>query len=313
MNMIERYLASVAWRLPPPSRDDIVSELRDDILSRIEAAEARGAAATEAQISAVLRATGHPATVAARFAAQDGLLPPEAVPWFWAHLRALAILVAVLQGAGALVAGFAGQRPEQAIAQAVGQGAVNMLQALGALLLAYLCFSRYLYPRLMQKWDPAKLPAPPAPGRDHGSTLSHAIGLVFGIVMLLWWAGAVQLPAIPSHLQPGPVWESVFVPVLLLLAMGVALQLVELFAPSRRRLIAALAVGIAVASFALGNYLLRHGPLLVAADDSLSARAMAGINAAGGVILIVIMTASVFEAWQRARQLFAPRAACSGA
>ena len=41
MNMVERYLGAMAWQLPRCAREDIVTELRDDILTRIEAIEAQ--------------------------------------------------------------------------------------------------------------------------------------------------------------------------------------------------------------------------------------------------------------------------------
>lgn len=47
MSIVERYLASVAWYLPESSRADIVNELRDDILSRIEAVESGSGRAAE--------------------------------------------------------------------------------------------------------------------------------------------------------------------------------------------------------------------------------------------------------------------------
>jgi hypothetical protein len=58
MNRVERYLGAVAWQLPGSAREDIVSELRDDILSRIEAVQAQsGRSATDADIGVVQRAT----------------------------------------------------------------------------------------------------------------------------------------------------------------------------------------------------------------------------------------------------------------
>ena len=41
MDLVERYLNAVAAQLPKEARDDIVAELRDEIMGRIEALEAR--------------------------------------------------------------------------------------------------------------------------------------------------------------------------------------------------------------------------------------------------------------------------------
>ena len=41
MDLVERYLKAVAAQLPKATRDDIVAELRDEIMGRIEALEER--------------------------------------------------------------------------------------------------------------------------------------------------------------------------------------------------------------------------------------------------------------------------------
>src|SRR5690606_30466206 len=37
MGLIEKYLRAVAAQLPPDAREDVIAELRDDLMSRVEA------------------------------------------------------------------------------------------------------------------------------------------------------------------------------------------------------------------------------------------------------------------------------------
>jgi hypothetical protein len=68
MNLIDEYLRAVSILLPKLQRDDIIAELRDTILSRIEAREAElGRPLTDDETEAVLREVGHPVVVAARY------------------------------------------------------------------------------------------------------------------------------------------------------------------------------------------------------------------------------------------------------
>lgn len=68
MDLIEEYLKAVAVLLPRAQRDDIVAELRDMILTRVEAREEElGRALTPDEVEAVLREIGHPLVVAARY------------------------------------------------------------------------------------------------------------------------------------------------------------------------------------------------------------------------------------------------------
>ena len=67
MDLMERYLNAVAAQLPKDVREDIVAELRDEIMGRLEALEARlGRPATDDEVETLLREVGHPLSVAAR-------------------------------------------------------------------------------------------------------------------------------------------------------------------------------------------------------------------------------------------------------
>ena len=84
MDLVERYLKAVAAQLPKDNRDDIVAELRDEIMGRLEALEARlGRVPTDDEVEALLREVGHPLTVAARYRpGPHALIGPELYPWW---------------------------------------------------------------------------------------------------------------------------------------------------------------------------------------------------------------------------------------
>ncbi|HEV2532348.1 hypothetical protein [Phenylobacterium sp.] len=110
MNLVDEYLRAVSVLLPKAQADDIIAELRDTILSRIEAREAElGRPLTDDETEAVLREIGHPLVVAARY--REGpqhVVGPTLYPyWAFAVKLGLAIQVvaAVLVLFGRTIAG----------------------------------------------------------------------------------------------------------------------------------------------------------------------------------------------------------------
>lgn len=97
-DMIDRYLEAVAAQLPVEERDDIIAELKDLILSRVEAREEEtGRSLTDDEREAILKEIGHPLVVAARYRkGPDSLIGPELFPyWLYGAKAGLLILGAV--------------------------------------------------------------------------------------------------------------------------------------------------------------------------------------------------------------------------
>ena len=91
MELLDRYLHAVRKRLPGKPRDDIVAELRDILLTQIEAEEtSRGRRLSEDEIAAMLKRFGRPMTVAARYGASNYLIGPALYPAYLASLKLLA-------------------------------------------------------------------------------------------------------------------------------------------------------------------------------------------------------------------------------
>ena len=94
MNLVDRYLSAVAQQLPAARRDDIVRELKANILDRLEAlAEEQGRATTAADEASVLAELGHPQQVAAGFQPPRTLVNAE---WFPFYTKSLAYGLVVI-------------------------------------------------------------------------------------------------------------------------------------------------------------------------------------------------------------------------
>ena len=125
MDLVERYLKAVAAQLPKETREDIVAELRDEIMGRIEDLEARlGRAPSDDEVEALLRDVGHPLTVAARYrSGPQALIGPELYPWWLFGVKVgLAVMVCVTL-IGLAVRVLVG---DVYLGQAIGQGFASL-------------------------------------------------------------------------------------------------------------------------------------------------------------------------------------------
>lgn len=99
MNLVEDYLRAVAILLPKDQRDDIVAELRDLVLSRVEARESELARPLrDDEVEQVLREIGHPLVVAARYReGPQSIVGPALYPfWVFAVKAALAVQFSII-------------------------------------------------------------------------------------------------------------------------------------------------------------------------------------------------------------------------
>ncbi len=126
MDLVERYLKAVAAQLPKESRDDIVAELRDEIMGRLEALEARlGRAPTDDEVEDLLREVGHPLSVAARYRpGPQALIGPELYPWWMFGLKVGLTVMAAVTLIGLSVRVLVG---DVYVGQAIGQGISSLI------------------------------------------------------------------------------------------------------------------------------------------------------------------------------------------
>ena len=282
MDMVERYLEAVAAQLSAEEREDIVAELRDLILSRIEAKEETlERPLTDDEKEAILHEIGHPLVVAARYRkGPDSLIGPELFPYWLYGVKAGLLVLLAVHAILLVVALIGGPRDGgQAISQAfhgfVGAG----LTLIGALTLAGGLMEHYdVKPKWLTQWrvkdlsafqlsDPSQWgaaaagaskarksssPKPPKPSNPAGEAIFSflAVGM-----FVLWWIGLIRFPGLAdlqinggaAAVSPAPIWAVLFVPVLLYALGQMTVDLITMMRPRAVKLRAVLTIVVAAA------------------------------------------------------------------
>src|SRR5215468_6182309 len=96
MDLINRYLQAVKFWLPAKQKDDIASELAEDIRSQVEEQEAAlGRKLNEAEVAAILKHHGRPLLVAQHYLPQRHLIGPVLFPIYVFVLKVVALFYMV--------------------------------------------------------------------------------------------------------------------------------------------------------------------------------------------------------------------------
>ena len=236
MDMLEDYLRAVSRLLPRAQREDVVAELRDEILTRIEAREAeRGRALTPDETEQLLREVGHPIVVAARYRNEPQHAVGPALYPYWAFFVRLALVLEIAISAIVFIARTAaGADPAQAMEQAVVSGLTGAMTLIGfATAAAWIIERKAVTIGYVNTWsvrdlrfldfalwdwsDVSDLLAGRRPGPDRrpsgaayrhdpdwrlrqSSAASGVAAIVCGVVCILWWLGLISF-----GLRPVPV------------------------------------------------------------------------------------------------------------
>lgn len=276
MDIIERYLEAVAAQLPTEDREDIVAELRDLILSRVEAKEEElGRALSDEEKEAILHEIGHPLVVAARYRqGPDRLIGPELFPYWLFGAKAGLIVIAAVQALGLLIHVLGAPADfGRAIGQAFHGFFSGALTLLGALTLAGAIMEHYgLKPTWLTKWrvrdlsafglaDPAKWGASLS-GADKAKAewgtnprvwglkandkpgVEALISLIVSGVFVLWWIGAIRFPGLSEFslaagrvgIEAAPIWTALYGPILAWAVASMAVDAVSLIRGGEGRL-----------------------------------------------------------------------------
>jgi len=327
MDLLDRYLAAVAALLPKAQREDIVAELRDTLLTRMEEKEAElGRPLNTGEREAVLKAFGHPIAVAGRFGTPRALIGPELYPFYIFGVKALLLVAAIVAAIPVVISMITD--PANA-AGGVGRFVSGFLSAgltmIGAATVVGVAFERGWLPRTgFADWKVADLPIldPLGSGKKglfRKGALERRFEALLEVILIalfiLWWTGLVTAPwsnrvtGSDMVLQPGAVWATLYWPILGVASLQLVSSLTGLLRPAWVRARAALELAGSAGGLALTLVLLQAGRLIVVAsegDRGPSAEAIIGLQQALDlsfhltlvVMIVVFLVKIAIDLWR---------------
>ena len=298
-DLIDRYLAAVARELPADKRTDIVAELRDELMSGVEAQEeGLDRPLTEAELEALLVEFGNPLVVAGRYRKVQYLIGPRVFPFWWAAVRATLVVIAavylVLIVLGLVMTGRVGVGPLPSPTFVVGF-------AFGAVTLACALAEWFGKPEAMARWRPQRLP--PASGK-RASRFELLTELGMGVVFLLWWTGAIHfrntIPEIGLQIDLAPVWKRFFWWILAYSIVEIGSNIVALVRPDRAQLVRWMMIWRSLMGAAVLLGVIQASHFLVVTGPAGKAQAIFDLwmRFGIGVTIAVFLGRAAVEAWR---------------
>ncbi|PVM90120.1 hypothetical protein [Caulobacter endophyticus] len=271
MDLLDRYLGAVAALLPKAQREDIVAELRDLLLNRIEEKEeALGRPLTDKEREAVLKDFGHPLAVAGRYGPQRSLIGPTLYPFYIFALKIALAVAAAISIIPALAAGLLGHdNPARLVANALFDHFPSSALMLGGLVtLVAAGIERGWTPLTgLTEWKVSDLPVP---NRKKGLFETRFNALFEAVVValfILWWTGLWKVDVGDLTvkgavvLKPSAIWQTLYWPILAWSAVQLVSALVTLVQPGRVRLRAVFELAVGAGGMAMTTILWKSLPL----------------------------------------------------
>lgn len=305
MDLLDRYLGAVAALLPAAQRDDIVAELRDLIMNRIEEKEAAlGRPLTKKETEELLREIGHPLAVAGRYGPQRSLIGPEIYPFYIFGLKIALALAAFVTVIPLLVVMATGQMDvSQLLTRSVHNFIPSALSLIGVATLIGAAIERgWIKTGDLGKWRVADLPVlPPRKSWFVKSRFEALFELAAVVLFVLWWTGAVVFPIAPA-LEGGdgrltwtlaPVLVSLWWPILALAVLQAVSSLIQIVSPGSVRPRAVAEIIGAIGGLGLVTVLWPAQPLIVFSSPDLSVDNLANLQTTVDLTFKVIMVVAV--------------------
>jgi hypothetical protein len=291
VTLLDRYLASVRSALPESQRDDIFSELSEDLRSQIEDREAElGRPLTDSEVETMLKRHGHPLIVAGRFREDHRnvsfgreLIGPTLYPFYIRVLMFNLGITSVIQLVVFTALFFSGQ-----VDHASGVIPSLFYGVLCQFVVVTLIFSiadRH-WKKHPDSWDPRKLthilhPAfaiqgePKPVSRSESARVSRfdsvaqLVALCVGLVWLRIAQGAPFLIFGPAaaFLRPAPIWHHFYWPVVALAGLGIVQALINLVRPDWLRVMVIYRALTATAWIVMLFFLLKAGNWVALAQN----------------------------------------------
>lgn len=315
MEILERYLAAIRRDLPVAKADDIVAELRDDLLTRIEAREEiLGRALDKADMEQLLRDYGRPMLVAARFREHQYLIGPATYPYYLAGLKFGAYIVGILT---AVVLGvdmaFGSRTLAEAGLQAIATFFNFSVVGFGIVTFLFALMERRGGWKDEYDWSIEDMPTLDHLAKD--TRRDAPLEIVAGSLFLLWWFGVIPFP--PEEwrqftIEQAPIWAELFWPIALLIGARLVMSMLALapsrLEPLRRALDLATVIGgfvLVLLLFQAGHWVdVEVGAMTAAEADGLEGAVNLAIRIALVVNAVLLFLATLGGAWRwlRGRQ-----------
>lgn len=240
MNLLNRYLQAVGQLLPKVRRDDIVAELRANLLSEIEdKGEALGRPLTEDEQAAILHRYGNPTLVAGRYREPNlglafgvQLIGPELFPIYRTVLGIiLGVTLCVLTAVTFVVATATKEQIT------LGRMLAPLPIQFFVTTLIFILIDRGKN-HILNRWDPRQLPAVKQ-DQQEGPTKRNIFNFICLAVGTAWIAmtprwpylmlgpGALYLPALDLKLMPQ--WPLFYWMIVAQMLAGLTLQFFRVF------------------------------------------------------------------------------------
>ncbi|XOV85622.1 MAG: hypothetical protein ACFHXK_11005 [bacterium] len=300
MQLVESYLYEVGRFLPKEERDELLADLRDDILGEIEgAAQAAGRAPEVADEQAVIARFGHPLKAAGRYQQPRALIGTELYPAFVHTLKVVSsvavfglVLVWLIGGetAGWRLGPFA----------LLGMALEVLLWVFASVVLVFVAIE-YSGERLQwyENWQPSALSSTSLGVINRQDVITNLISEGF---FLLWWNNVVVLVgflpqgAAEQVVALAPVWDTFFWPLNIIFGVLFLLHFYVLVRGVWQRFVLLAEVVGHIALLAIAGVLLSSGDLLVLNDqfpDGFARNAQRVVK----VALLVVCAVTLWDIW----------------
>jgi hypothetical protein len=287
MELLDRYLKAIRSYLPAGQKDDIIRELSEDIRSRMEEKESElGRPLNEAEIEAILKSYGHPLLVAGRYRQDDRtvafgkqLIGPVLFPFYTKVLSFnLGITSAVLIFVFAVL--IASGQPLSLLKDLPTVFFYQLLIQFVIVTAIFTGVDRHLA-KHPDRWDPRKPNRPYYANvvtveLNEPGTVSRieSVSKLIGLLVLIVWLRVLQqapflvLGPLAAILRFAPVWHQVYVPLLLVIFLGMAQAAINLVWPAWVNLRSATKVVSRAAVLAICVFLFKSGPWIVSPETA---------------------------------------------
>jgi hypothetical protein len=285
MKLLKQYLKAVKFYLPKKQKDDIIAELSENLLSKMEEAESElGRPMTELEQVALLREHGEPMAVASRYGANNRcvafgrqLIGPGLYPLYiwilWLHWGVTFLIHTYM----AIFKGSLG----------IGAFLIAVCCQFIGVTLVFIILDIY-HRKSLQFWCFHLEHLDPIP------RWQSAVGLILWSIYSGYWAIVPHFPALvfgnTEGLRLAPSWHIFYWPILLLLLAGVAQRAMNLVFPSWNWLRPSVRLVVNIVSLSMLYSLLNAHPYVIV-DNTITATPEAEHFASGinTVIRAVLM------------------------